>query len=77
MEANSIGSNELGKHELTVKLIQRPFNYDGNPSVDILFKDEATWPSESHYHRSFWSLIMWALWQGHLTRGNSNHFTKK
>ncbi|VDO27128.1 unnamed protein product [Haemonchus placei] len=45
------------------------FQYIGQKNVDILFKNESASRSGSLKHRYAWSLIMWALVEGHVKEG--------
>ncbi|KAK5984996.1 Pyridoxal phosphate-dependent enzyme domain containing protein [Trichostrongylus colubriformis] len=47
------------------------FNYIGQQNVDIIFKNESAARSGSLKHRYAWSLLMWALIEGHVKEGTA------
>ncbi|CAJ0571243.1 unnamed protein product, partial [Mesorhabditis spiculigera] len=42
------------------------FNYPGNPSVDLIFKNETASKTDTLKHRYAWALMMWALVEGNV-----------
>uniref|UniRef100_A0A1I7WAH4 PALP domain-containing protein n=1 Tax=Heterorhabditis bacteriophora TaxID=37862 RepID=A0A1I7WAH4_HETBA len=56
-------------HSLALPIPHCP-RYPGQPHVDIVFKNESASKTGSLKHRYAWSLMMWALIEGHVQNGS-------